>query len=407
MKYAVLDVETTIRNDGNPFTKGNKICLVGILIDGIYTEFDIEYSHGPYGEALGAIKGLLESVDYVVGFNVKFDLHWIRNYVPTLDVFCVFDCQLAAFILNNQRTPYPSLDGCLSAYDLDSKLNVVKSEYWDHGIDTTEVPRDILSRYLEQDVRQTEALYLKQLSVITEAQKRLIWLQGRDLLILLEMERNGLKYDKERARELGIKTQQRIAEIDTELRTLVASPVVSFGSDDHISSVLYGGVIYEAYREHYERELKGGKVVQRERWSERPHQFERLVDPIKGTETKPTAGMGEDALRDANREREALGKKPYQRHWSVAEPIIKRLKAGKRAKSIINLMLARSLLKKLDSTYYTGLVDKMDIMDSVDGLIHGQFNQVVAVTGRLSSSNPNLQNFSGEIKELFVSRYAD
>jgi DNA polymerase I-like protein with 3'-5' exonuclease and polymerase domains len=38
--------------------------------------------------------------------------------------------------------------------------------------------------------------------------------------------------------------------------------------------------------------------------------------------------------------------------------------------------------------------------------IHGQFNMVVAQTGRLSSSNPNLQNFAKIIKELFYSRYA-
>ena len=39
-------------------------------------------------------------------------------------------------------------------------------------------------------------------------------------------------------------------------------------------------------------------------------------------------------------------------------------------------------------------------------VLHGQLNQCVARTGRLSSSKPNLQNFDGEIKQLFGSRYA-
>ncbi len=39
-------------------------------------------------------------------------------------------------------------------------------------------------------------------------------------------------------------------------------------------------------------------------------------------------------------------------------------------------------------------------------MIYGQLNQCVARTGRLSSSKPNLQNFDGEIKDLFGSRYA-
>jgi len=38
-------------------------------------------------------------------------------------------------------------------------------------------------------------------------------------------------------------------------------------------------------------------------------------------------------------------------------------------------------------------------------MIYGQLNQCVARTGRLSSSKPNLQNFDGEIKTLFYSRY--
>ena len=40
-----------------------------------------------------------------------------------------------------------------------------------------------------------------------------------------------------------------------------------------------------------------------------------------------------------------------------------------------------------------------------DGSIHGQFNQVVARTGRLSSSAPNMQNTPPELDKLLVSRY--
>ena len=41
------------------------------------------------------------------------------------------------------------------------------------------------------------------------------------------------------------------------------------------------------------------------------------------------------------------------------------------------------------------------------GIIYGQLNQCVARTGRLSSSKPNLQNFDGEIKGLFTTRYGE
>lgn len=44
--------------------------------------------------------------------------------------------------------------------------------------------------------------------------------------------------------------------------------------------------------------------------------------------------------------------------------------------------------KKLLSTYLEGLMDNVDD----GGRVHGSFNQTVTATGRLSSSNPNLQN---------------
>ena len=54
-----------------------------------------------------------------------------------------------------------------------------------------------------------------------------------------------------------------------------------------------------------------------------------------------------------------------------------------------NLILQYRTLAKLLSTY----VDKLGLLqDSLSGRIHTSFNQAVAATGRLSSSDPNLQN---------------
>ena len=63
--------------------------------------------------------------------------------------------------------------------------------------------------------------------------------------------------------------------------------------------------------------------------------------------------------------------------------------------------------EKRMSTYYFGLTKLTDQMNWKKGKIHGQLNQCVAKTGRLSSSKPNLQNFDGEIKTLFTSQYGE
>ena len=61
-------------------------------------------------------------------------------------------------------------------------------------------------------------------------------------------------------------------------------------------------------------------------------------------------------------------------------------------------------LTKLKSTYADGLADFIE----EDGRIHGDFNQTVTATGRLSSANPNLQNIpvrmdiGRQIRKVFI-----
>lgn len=402
-----FDCETTILNDGSPFTPQNKICLAGLKDKHGYTTYDIEYSGKPYGKAIREIKERLEAADLVVGFNLKFDLHWIKRYAPDLLVSSVFDCQLAEFLLSSQREVFPALDNVGDRYGLGRKLDVVKLEYWNHGIDTPNIPYDILERYLRQDVELTEKVFEVQSKLLTGNKKRLFWIQCQDLLILQEMEQNGLLFDKEQATELGKQAQNQLVEIDAKLRELAESEHINFNSDDHLSCLLYGGSVPCPYREVYSRELKGGRVVQKERWGVKYIDLPRLVKPLPRTEGVASAKFEDDvALELENKRRKEEGKAPIRRIWSVAEPVLSRLKPTKKAKKIIELILERAKISKLDSTYYTGLVNKMDENGWQDGYIHGQFNQVVARTGRLSSSGPNLQNIAGDMKQLFISRYA-
>ncbi len=59
------------------------------------------------------------------------------------------------------------------------------------------------------------------------------------------------------------------------------------------------------------------------------------------------------------------------------------------AHPIVDALLSWRELDKLNSTYLEALPK---LVDARDGRLHTSFNQTVAATGRLSSSNPNLQN---------------
>ncbi|WP_026884814.1 DNA polymerase I [Clostridium akagii] len=96
-------------------------------------------------------------------------------------------------------------------------------------------------------------------------------------------------------------------------------------------------------------------------------------------------------------------------------PVIKKTKTGFSTKAEVLLKLRDKhpiidkityfrQLTKLDSTYVEGLKNVVD----VDGRIHSSFNQTVTTTGRLSSTEPNLQNIpikyemGREIRKVFI-----
>lgn len=88
--------------------------------------------------------------------------------------------------------------------------------------------------------------------------------------------------------------------------------------------------------------------------------------------------------------------------YSTSEEVLVSLK-GKH--DVINLILEHRGLKKLLSTYVDTLPE---LINKKTGKIHSSYNQTVAATGRLSSSNPNLQNIpirdedGKEIRKAFV-----
>jgi hypothetical protein len=90
--------------------------------------------------------------------------------------------------------------------------------------------------------------------------------------------------------------------------------------------------------------------------------------------------------------------------YSTAEDVLSKLE---NKHPIVRLILDYRELVKLKNTYVDVLPQ---LINPRTGRIHSTFNQVVAVTGRLSSDNPNLQNIpirtarGREIRKAFVPR---
>jgi DNA polymerase I-like protein with 3'-5' exonuclease and polymerase domains len=197
------------------------------------------------------------------------------------------------------------------------------------------------------------------------------------------MEYNGILFDEKDCNKLGKEMEEQVSKLDESFFGYHNLPEFNPSSTEHISSLLYGGTITVRRKQVvgvYKTGLRAGQP--KEQWFEHKIEFERLITPLKGSE---------------------LEKEGY---FSTDEATLKSLRGTKKAKEIVELILTRATLEKRLTTYYRGLVDLRTSINWPVNKLHGQLNQCVARTGRLSSSKPNLQNFDGEIKQLFGSRYA-
>ena len=88
--------------------------------------------------------------------------------------------------------------------------------------------------------------------------------------------------------------------------------------------------------------------------------------------------------------------------WSTDAAVLEKLEADH---AVVPLLLEHRTLSKLRSTYIEALPL---LVEAETGRVHTDFNQAVTATGRLSSSNPNLQNipirteFSRRIRKAFL-----
>ncbi len=113
---------------------------------------------------------------------------------------------------------------------------------------------------------------------------------------------------------------------------------------------------------------------------------QQLSDVLFGQLRLPTEGL----------------KKTKSGHYSTAAGVLESLKGQH---EIIDLILEQRTLAKLQSTYVDALPT---LVNPQTGRIHTNYNQIGISTGRLSSSNPNLQNIpirteqGREIRRAFV-----
>ena len=375
MNILAMDTETTTWNKGNPYDSRNSLVCFSFykpLLSGarLWRDSGLEYC-----------QHLVSSHSLLVGFNFKFDAHWLTNSGISFQGTKVWDVQIAEFILSRQTNRFPSLNETCIKYGYPTKRDVVREDFWDKGIDTFDIPWEILEDYATHDAYLTYLCYCSQIKLMSPAEIKLCFIQSQDMLILMEMEQNGLPYDEQLCQVRAEELDDKISTIKQELTEYYPNVPINFGSNDHLSAFLYGGIVKEDSKEfvgHFKTGVKAGQPKFKN--VEIEHILPRLYTPLKGSEM----------AKEGN--------------FAVDEGTLRKLK-GKQG--VLQKILELSKLEKLNGTYYNGLVKLRKEMNWEPNVLHGQFNQTTAISGRLSSSKPNLQNFATDLQDIFISRYND
>lgn len=363
----IIDTENDTYNKGSPFDTRFNPVVIG------YSTGD-EYGTVWDKKSLVRFRRSLAEADVIVGFNLKYDLHVLRKWglaLPRCKTFCT---QVAQYLLERQSRSYPSLEETAGLYGLGGKIDKIK-EYWDKGVQTSEIPRDELAEYVLQDVKLTHQIYLKQQQLIKPHQAALFHLAMQDLLCLEEIEWNGIKYDRAGIEQEAKTIDSEISSIQSKLNLYHSVPSFNWNSSAHLSALLFGGTIVQELKVpagYYKSGKKAGEVKYKKELVE--HHLPRQFKPVKTTE-KGKIATDEDTLVQ-------LGDS-----------------------DLVKGILRIKELQKLNSTYFKGFLENADKLHFEPDYIHANFNQVVTRTGRLSSAKPNLQNTPEALDGYFISRF--
>ena len=385
-----IDAETSTKNKGHPHDPDN--FLVSYAYSQGSDEVVFKYYTDP--DFITCLKSVLAASTVLVGFNIKFDLHWFHRIGVSYRGE-VYDCSLAEFILSGQRSGFISLNEALESYGLPTKSDVVAS-YWEAGISTEHIPVPILKEYNSWDITTTTLLYHTQQKLLSRPQQTLLMLEGRDLKALQHAEAHGIKWDQVKAEAKLVGCREKRVQIEARLNDYLGPMPEHFefnwDSGDHLSAFLYGGVISYDYSVEEETVYKTGPnkgtPYKRNRWFSETINFQQRFRPLEGTEVAKTAKDPEAKTR----------------LYQVDSPTLKQLKSSKANREILAILDERSKVIKVEEMVES-IMKKKTEMNWQDNFLHPQFNQNAVVTGRLSSSAPNMQNTPPEVDELLISRW--
>lgn len=376
----VLDFETSRFPDGSAYRQEAKAISWA-------DEEGFHYYSDP--DFVSALQVSLDKAKLLIGVNVKYDIAWARRLGCILpEKMRVWDCQIAEYVMSGQTVSFASMEQMCELYGIPGKEDAIAG-YWAANIETIDIPRALVEEYNIGDIARTLAIYKCQLSDprMTDQIKQLILLQGADLLVLQEMEQNGIIYDCKGSIAKGNECITEINSLKEKLYEYVDFEHFNFDSGDHLSCWLYGGTVSVS------RSVPEQRVYQSGLRKGEQYTINKTIEPA----IKTFEGLFKPLPKTA------LKKEGF---YQTGEPILKQLKGGgKEGRLVLQSLLRLAELSKQVGSFLHALPNLMSNMGWQQSTLHPTYNQCVARTGRLSCSKPNAQQFDEVTDGFWISRF--
>ena len=409
----------------------------------------------------------------IVAHNAAYEISWFLSFArKEFEAFLkrggrVFCTMHGEYIASDFQSMYPSLDETAPKYGGTHKVDGVKI-LWEQGVLTSQIDPMLLHDYLVNgDIPNTALCFYGQCATFAQRnQMQYVWERMDALLAWAYCEWFGLFVNMPIARKNQEEQEQRIREIKQELQQYIPKDLpetldFNFGSDFHMSALVYGGPIkyrkkvpydppqYVKYDAYLVQGTEGTFVPCESTDVSGPHNYvvykagkNKGLPKVFRVDTDEEKLKWEDdlyfcpglvniqELPEVIREKYAeRGEFRQARTLQDGTPVYSTSTDAMEALArqgfeFCRLVNELGALEKDTGTYYLrteynedGSVKKLSgmlqyvIPQSPDGsgIIHHRLNTCSTVTGRLSGSNPNLQNLprdgTSRVKQMFTSRY--
>lgn len=413
-KKIVFDVETTNYNFGSAFDARNFLVCIVVYVSWNshyfkYHSLDSSVSNCTLSDIRTIFRENKEAT--IIGHNLKFDIHWLdKEGIEHGEIY--FDTMFPAYIWSEGQ--YKKGDFTLDRLSGSSKENLGNLLVHKHEINPADMPPKWAIRYCVQDVRATKDLAKRQFRRIQCDIRKIkqgngtinpnlynapIRLMNNVLPVVIEMEQNGLLVDRDKLEEIYTEQKAKYRKLEQELLDylIVEHNLEGFNlnSSEQISHFIYSKALtketkpdwnyfFSNYQEYKDR---GGVKLQKAI----KKYFVQLeyglhFEPVPGALGKASLSVGRDVLKEMLRR--------YKEHPQI---------------EVLRTFYELSRLQTLISTFIEGTIKQLYQHSNGEWYLHTSYNQIIAVTGRWTSSGPNIQNWprSGTfpVKECVVPRF--